>query len=122
MDTDEIYAQVREHYSSASRGTSAKYGETVAKSFGYTADELASIPQDANLGLSCGNPLALASLKEVRLHPLSPPPLPTLTNTPFPLPPPNRAKQSSTSAAAPASTSSSPPPKSGPPAEPSAST
>ncbi|KAK3899421.1 S-adenosyl-L-methionine-dependent methyltransferase [Staphylotrichum tortipilum] len=64
MDTSKIYAQVREHYSSASRSTSAKYGEAVAKSFGYTADELASIPQDANLGLSCGNPLALASLKE----------------------------------------------------------
>jgi hypothetical protein len=65
MDSSEIYNQVREHYSSASRGASAKYGETVAKSFGYSADELANIPQDANLGLSCGNPLAIASLKEV---------------------------------------------------------
>ncbi|AEO63739.1 uncharacterized protein THITE_2132530 [Thermothielavioides terrestris NRRL 8126] len=64
MDSSKIYDQVREHYSSASRGTSVKYGETVAKSFGYSAEELASIPKDANLGLSCGNPLALASLKE----------------------------------------------------------
>ncbi|KAL1840407.1 hypothetical protein VTJ49DRAFT_481 [Mycothermus thermophilus] len=64
MDTTEIYEKVREHYSSASRMTSVKYGETVAKSFGYSADELANIPQDANLGLSCGNPLAIASLKE----------------------------------------------------------
>jgi cyclopropane fatty-acyl-phospholipid synthase-like methyltransferase len=64
MDASTIYDQVREHYSSASRSTSVKYGETVAKSFGYSAEELAHIPQDANLGLSCGNPTAIASLKE----------------------------------------------------------
>ncbi|KAK4118505.1 S-adenosyl-L-methionine-dependent methyltransferase, partial [Parathielavia appendiculata] len=51
-------------YNSASRNTSVKYGETVAKLFGYSADELANIPQDANLGLSCGKPLSIASLKE----------------------------------------------------------
>ncbi|AEO58726.1 hypothetical protein MYCTH_2306234 [Thermothelomyces thermophilus ATCC 42464] len=65
MDSAEnLYDKVREHYSAASRGTSVKYSEAVAKSFGYSADELASIPQAANLGLSCGNPLAIASLKE----------------------------------------------------------
>lgn len=64
-DAAKIYEQVREHYSSASRSTRTKYGETVAKSFGYTAEELASVPQDSNLGLGCGNPLAIASLKEV---------------------------------------------------------
>jgi arsenite methyltransferase len=30
---------------------------------GYSASELASIPEGANLGLGCGNPVALASLK-----------------------------------------------------------
>ncbi|KAK3298716.1 S-adenosyl-L-methionine-dependent methyltransferase [Chaetomium fimeti] len=64
MDSSKLYDQVREHYSSASRGTSVKYGEAVAKSFGYSADELANIPEDANLGLSCGNPLAITSLNE----------------------------------------------------------
>jgi len=64
MEPSKIYDQVREHYSSASRSTSVKYGESVAKSFGYSADELANIPTDANLGLSCGNPLAIASLQE----------------------------------------------------------
>ncbi|KAH6854756.1 S-adenosyl-L-methionine-dependent methyltransferase [Chaetomium sp. MPI-CAGE-AT-0009] len=64
MDSSKIYDEVREHYSSASRSTSVKYGEAVAKSFGYSANELANIPEDANLGLSCGNPLAIASLKE----------------------------------------------------------
>jgi hypothetical protein len=68
MESSKIYDQVREHYSSASRGTSVKYGEAVAKSFGYSAEELADIPKDANLGLSCGNPLAIASLQEAS-HP-----------------------------------------------------
>ena len=31
---------------------------------GYTEGELATIPEDANLGLGCGNPVAIASLKE----------------------------------------------------------
>ena len=35
----------------------------VAESFGYSADELASIPAEANMGLSCGNPLALTRLR-----------------------------------------------------------
>lgn len=35
----------------------------MAAAFGYSAAELASIPAQANLGLSCGNPLAFASLK-----------------------------------------------------------
>ena len=74
MDSSKIYEEVREHYSLASRSTSVKYGEAVAKSFGYSADELANIPEDANLGLSCGNPLAIASLKEAsHLNPLPKP-------------------------------------------------
>ena len=36
----------------------------VAEAFGYTADELRSIPAKANMGLSCGNPTATAHLKE----------------------------------------------------------
>lgn len=35
----------------------------VAEAFGYSADELSSIPAEANMGLSCGNPTAFASLK-----------------------------------------------------------
>jgi len=31
---------------------------------GYTDEELSSIPEEANLGLSCGNPVAIASLQE----------------------------------------------------------
>jgi SAM-dependent methyltransferase len=35
----------------------------VAEAFGYTPAELASIPAEANLGLSCGNPTATAHLR-----------------------------------------------------------
>src|SRR5438270_8017076 len=35
----------------------------VAEAFGYTPDELASIPAAANMGLSCGNPTATANLR-----------------------------------------------------------
>ena len=37
--------------------------KAVAEAFGYTAEELASIPAEANMGLSCGNPTATARLK-----------------------------------------------------------
>jgi SAM-dependent methyltransferase len=35
----------------------------VAEAFGYSAEQLASIPAEANMGLSCGNPTAFASLR-----------------------------------------------------------
>jgi SAM-dependent methyltransferase len=35
-----------------------------AKAIGYTDEELQAIPKEANLGLGCGNPIALASLKK----------------------------------------------------------
>ena len=35
-----------------------------AKSIGYSEEELKAIPNEANLGLSCGNPTALAGLKK----------------------------------------------------------
>jgi SAM-dependent methyltransferase len=35
----------------------------VAQAFGYSAEELASIPASANMGLSCGNPTATAHLR-----------------------------------------------------------
>lgn len=35
----------------------------LAQRIGYTAEELAALPEGANLGLSCGNPAAIASLK-----------------------------------------------------------
>ena len=37
--------------------------EEVAQGVGYSVAELATLPEGANLGLSCGNPTALAALK-----------------------------------------------------------
>lgn len=42
----------------------AKIVTEVSKSVGYVDDDLASVPEGANLGLGCGNPVALASLKK----------------------------------------------------------
>jgi arsenite methyltransferase len=58
---------VKERYGSVARsGLSSEQGgvRAVAEAFGYTAEELASIPAEANMGLSCGNPVATASLRE----------------------------------------------------------
>lgn len=38
----------------------------VAQAFGYTPEELQGIPAESNLGLSCGNPVAVAGIKDVR--------------------------------------------------------
>lgn len=65
MDSATIYAHVNERYGETARAKSnPNYANSVASAFGYSAEDLASIPQEANLGVSCGNPLALANLKE----------------------------------------------------------
>src|SRR4030095_12044371 len=46
------------HLSSEQDGVRA-----IAEAFGYTPEELASIPAEANMGLSCGNPTATANLR-----------------------------------------------------------
>jgi SAM-dependent methyltransferase len=38
--------------------------EEISRAIGYTEEELRAIPEEANLGLGCGNPVALASLRE----------------------------------------------------------
>jgi SAM-dependent methyltransferase len=37
--------------------------QAVAEAFGYSAEELTSIPAEANMGLSCGNPTATAHIR-----------------------------------------------------------
>ena len=64
---DTIREAVREKYASVARGglpNNAAGVRSVAEAFGYTPDELMSIPAEANMGLSCGNPTAFASLRE----------------------------------------------------------
>ena len=38
--------------------------EELAKEVGYSVEELSALPEGANMGLSCGNPTAVASLQE----------------------------------------------------------
>ncbi|MCE5333928.1 MAG: arsenite methyltransferase [Desulfobacteraceae bacterium] len=38
--------------------------EDISRKVGYGIEDLASVPEGANLGLGCGNPVALASLRE----------------------------------------------------------
>ena len=60
-----------QHAVQASYGAAAQSGlssdqagvRAVAEAFGYSPEELAAIPAEANLGLSCGNPTALAGLR-----------------------------------------------------------
>jgi SAM-dependent methyltransferase len=44
-------------------GSEAAASEKLAQHIGYSAGELAALPDGANLGLSCGNPNALAALQ-----------------------------------------------------------
>lgn len=43
---------------------SAPTDEQMSKMIGYSEAEMSAVPEGANLGLGCGNPTALASLKE----------------------------------------------------------
>src|SRR5262245_11445966 len=64
--SEPIIDQVRSKYAAAATSgmSSVQPGvRAVAEAFGYTPDELASLPADANLGLSCGNPTATANLR-----------------------------------------------------------
>lgn len=69
MEANTKYNLVEEHYSAhvnklTSDNTLIDYNQEVAASFGYSLDDLKTIPTESNLGVSCGNPLSLANLKE----------------------------------------------------------
>jgi arsenite methyltransferase len=49
--------------SSCCSGMAAVDSEKLARQIGYAAEELAALPEGANIGLSCGNPSALAALR-----------------------------------------------------------
>lgn len=76
-EPDEVRAIVRDGYAKIATETSAGCcrpgvsrcdsappdAEGLARELGYRADELRALPEGANMGLSCGNPAALAALK-----------------------------------------------------------
>jgi arsenite methyltransferase len=64
--SESVTQVVQSKYASVAKsGLSTKHSgvQAVAEAFGYTPEQLASIPAEANMGLSCGNPTAFASLK-----------------------------------------------------------
>ncbi|KAK9371752.1 S-adenosyl-L-methionine-dependent methyltransferase [Lipomyces chichibuensis] len=68
MDAANVYRHVQEHYGEIANHAALpnlpdKYQEKVATAFGYTLQDIRSIPGNANLGVSCGNPLATANVK-----------------------------------------------------------
>jgi len=82
-DKERIRETVREGYGKIAGGTAGTEGsgsccgtgrsccgtgsggdaESLARAIGYSAEDLGALPEGANMGLSCGNPVALASLR-----------------------------------------------------------
>jgi arsenite methyltransferase len=80
-DNDAIRAAVRDHYASVATGTATATPDTSASNggccapsccggssstsleVGYSEEEVSAAPEGADLGLGCGNPQAIASLK-----------------------------------------------------------
>ena len=65
-DNEQLLKSVHDQYAAVARsGLSNDFDavRAVAEAFGYTAEDLASLPAEANMGLSCGNPVATASLQ-----------------------------------------------------------
>ncbi len=71
MEANQIKEAVREQYGKVAKGDATcgslcactENAEDLAITFGYSAAELAILPEGANLGLSCGNPQALAAMQ-----------------------------------------------------------
>ncbi len=76
MEEKKIKKKVREGYAKIAKQEtsccgsievccgSANSAEEISKTIGYTDEQLQSVPDGANLGLGCGNPTAIASLKK----------------------------------------------------------
>lgn len=68
MEQDKIKNIVKKSYahiaaSQSSCGCGCKSAQAIAKSIGYSDEEMNAVPE-ANLGLGCGNPIALGKIKE----------------------------------------------------------
>ncbi|HUZ07603.1 MAG TPA: arsenite methyltransferase [Candidatus Paceibacterota bacterium] len=75
--TDSVRQMVREGYAKIAQETAAgccssgvsccgsmpQEADKLARELGYTVEELKALPDGANMGLSCGNPAALAALQ-----------------------------------------------------------
>ncbi|MDR1992682.1 MAG: arsenite methyltransferase [Nitrososphaerota archaeon] len=74
MEEGKIKKEVRDRYAKAVTSSSSCCASSnsccsapnkqVSKMVGYSEEEINAVPEGANLGFGCGNPIALASLKE----------------------------------------------------------
>jgi len=77
MKEQEIKKAVRQRYARAAKQGggcgcvpassccgSTNVAQSIGKAVGYSDEDMGAVPEGANLGLGCGNPVALASLKE----------------------------------------------------------
>ena len=68
---DQVRTTVREHYANVARTEASSCcapsccapTKDASLKLGYTAEELAAVPEGADMGLGCGNPQAIAALK-----------------------------------------------------------
>jgi arsenite methyltransferase len=70
MDADAVREKVRDGYAAVARqevgccgGSQTKGATEFSKSIGYSEEELAALPEGANLGAGCGNPTAEAEIR-----------------------------------------------------------
>jgi SAM-dependent methyltransferase len=68
---DQVRAAVREQYGNIARSSAGRScapacgpGPDASLKLGYSAEDLAAVPEGANLGLGCGNPQAIAALRK----------------------------------------------------------
>lgn len=69
MSERKIIDDVRDQYAGVARGGLSNESTAVraiAAAFGYTEEQLSQLPSEANMGLSCGNPVALAGIRGKR--------------------------------------------------------
>ena len=70
MKKEAIKEKVRKGYGKIAKeggsccGSTCGCADNVSRKIGYSDNEIGSVPAGANLGLGCGNPVALASLKQ----------------------------------------------------------
>jgi SAM-dependent methyltransferase len=77
MEDEKVKKIVREGYAKVAKreksccgtqnpcgGNTPDMSEEISSRIGYSEEEIGSVPEGANMGLGCGNPVALASLKK----------------------------------------------------------
>ncbi|QDV05288.1 Ubiquinone/menaquinone biosynthesis C-methyltransferase UbiE [Planctomycetes bacterium Poly30] len=63
QDTQDAVRKGYAHVAQAGLSSAHEGIAGIAEAFGYSREELESIPAESNMGLSCGNPVAMASIR-----------------------------------------------------------